>query len=318
MWASLDMIELSIIVVSWNAKNYVQECLASLYAQSLSVSAEIIVVDNASSDGTPKMVRRQFGDVILIRNADNLGFAKANNVGIRAAKGKYLCLINSDVNVPPECLQTIYDFMEQHPTVGVAGPRMLTPDGLMARSYMRFPTLWNCLCNALFLDLVFKGSRRFGGVLMTDFDGEKTSEVDVLNGWFLVVRRQALDLVGLLDESFFMYGEDIDWSYRFHHAGWRRAYFAGARALHYGGASSKIASTRFYVQMHKANLQYWKKHHSKVGVFGYWLTTLVHHVLRALAYSLVYLIKRGKHLEASFKIKRSAACIAWLVGLRSA
>jgi hypothetical protein len=312
------MPELSVIVVSWNGKNYVQECLASLCKQSLSVSAEIIVVDNASSDDTPEMVRRQFSDIILIRNADNLGFAKANNAGIRAAKGKYVCLINSDVNVPPGCLQLIYDFMEQHPKVGVAGPRMLTPDGLVARSYMRFPTLWNCLCNALFLDSAFKGSRRFGGVLMTDFDGEKTSQVDVLNGWFLVVRQQALDLVGLLDESFFMYGEDIDWSYRFHKAGWERVYFAGAHALHYGGASSKIASTRFYIQMHKANLQYWKKYHNKVGVLGYRLTTLVHHVLRAVAYSLVYLIKRDKQSEASFKVRRSAACIAWLVGLRSA
>jgi GT2 family glycosyltransferase len=183
---------------------------------------------------------------------------------------------------------------------------------------MRFPTLWNCLCNALFLDLVFKGNPRFAGVLMTDFDGDQTSQVDVLNGWFLVVRRQALDRVGLLDENFFMYGEDIDWSYRFHNAGWERVYFAGAHALHYGGASSKVESTRFYIQKHKANLQYWRKHHSKAGVLGYWLTTLANNVLRAVAYSLVYLLNRGKQLEASFKIKRSAACIAWLVGLRSA
>jgi GT2 family glycosyltransferase len=312
-----SMVELSIIVVSWNAKSYVQECLTSLSQQSLNVSIEIIVVDNASSDGTPEMVQQQFPHMILIRNSENLGFAKANNIGLRVAKGRYLCLINSDVNVPPECLQTIHDFMEQNPAVGVAGPRMLTTDGLVSRSYMRFPTLWNSFCNALSLDSVFKGSHLFGGVLMSDFDNKKTSEVDVLNGWFLVVRREAADLVGFLDESFFMYGEDIDWSYRFHHAGWGRVYFAGASALHYGGASSKAASTRFYIQMHRANLQYWKKHYSRVGVLGYWLTTLVHHALRTMAYSLVYLFTRGRKLEASFKMKRSAFCIAWLMGLRS-
>jgi GT2 family glycosyltransferase len=312
------MAELSIIVVSWNAKSYVQECLASLGQQTLSVPTEIIVVDNASSDGTPEMVRQQFPEAMLIQNSDNLGFAKANNIGIRAANGKYLFLINSDVNVPPECLQTIYDFMERELTVGVVGPRMLAADGRVHRSYMRFPTVWNCLCNALSLDSVFKGSRLFGGVLMTDFDGERTSEVDVLNGWFLAVRRRAMDRVGLLDENFFMYGEDIDWSYRFHNAGWTRVYFSGASALHYGGASSASASIRFYIQMHRANLQYWRKHHSWVGVLGCWLTTFIHHVLRVLGYSLLYLLKREAQSEASFKVRRSATCIAWLVGSSSA
>jgi GT2 family glycosyltransferase len=310
------MAELSIVVVSWNAKRYVQECLTSLARQTLSIPIEIIVVDNASSDGTPEMVRQTFPGVVLIENRSNLGFAKANNIGIRNATGTYISLINSDVYVPPECLQTIYEYMEQNPAVGVVGPGMLRPDGQIGRSYMRFPTVWNCLCNALCLNKVFKGSLLFGSWLMSDFKGG-TSDVDVLNGWFLVVRRQALDDAGPLDERFFMYGEDIDWSYRFKHAGWRRVYFSGARALHYGGSSSARAPARFYIEMHKANFQYWKKHHSRVGVLGYWLTTLIYHLVRLGGYSAAYLLKRGMKVEASFKVRRSATCIAWLVGAGS-
>ncbi len=218
------------------------------------------------------------------------------------------------MNVPPECLQTIYQFMKENPTIGIAGPQMLGTDDRIGRSYMRFPGVWNCFCRALFLDVIFTRSRLLRGVLMTDFDNGKTADVDVLNGWFLVVRREALERVGLLDENFFMYGEDIDWSYRFHTAGWRRVYFAGARALHYGGASSAQSSTRFYVQMHKANLQYWRKHHGWPGVLGYWLTILIHHTLRVGAYSVLCVCKRGSQIEASYKVRRSAACIAWLIG----
>jgi GT2 family glycosyltransferase len=307
------MVELSIIVVSWNAKQYVQECLTSLACQTLKVRSEIILVDNASSDGTPEMVRREFPGVVLIENTSNLGFAKANNIGIRAAAGKYISLINSDVNVFPECLKTIYEYMEQDPAAGVVGPVMLRPDGSVSRSYMRFPTIWNCLSTALCLDKVFRGSRLFGGWMMAEFKGE-TCEVDVLNGWFLVVRRQALDETGLLDERFFMYGEDIDWSYRFENAGWKRVYFSEARALHYVGSSSAIAPTRFYIEMQRADFQYWKKHHSRAGVLGYWLTALIHQLLRMGGYAVAYLLKPRMQAEASFKVRRSASSIAWLVG----
>lgn len=310
------MIALSAIVVSWNAKRYVHECLTSLCNQNLNVDFEIVLVDNASSDGTPEMVRRDFPQVTVIDNSRNFGFAKANNIGIEAARGRYIALINSDVNVPASCLQRLYTFLEHSPAVGVVGPRMLTADGHFGRSYMRFPNIWNCLCTALCLNSLHNG-KLFGGVLMTDFDGQRTIDVDVLNGWFLMLRREALETVGLLDERFFMYGEDVDWSYRFYKAGWRRVYFAGASALHYGGASSSRAAAKFYVQMHKANFQYWKKHHSALGVVGYWLTTLTHHSLRLIGYLLVYLFTRGGHLDALAKFQRSASCIVWLLTSRS-
>ncbi len=310
------MVDVSVVVVSWNARRYVQECLESI-RHTVGVTVQVIVVDNGSSDGTPEMVIQDFPHVFLIPNSQNLGFARANNIGIQAATGKYVCLVNSDVNVPPECLSHLYRYLEHNPTVGMVGPRMLIPNGNVARSYMRFPTSWNCLCHALSLDVLFRGSRLFGGILMTDFRCETTSEVDVLNGWFVAVRRNALREVGLLDEAFFMYGEDIDWSYRFHKSGWKRIYLTSAQALHYGGASSSVAPTRFYIEMHKANLQYWRKHHTSVEVLGYWLITLIHHMLRVVGHGVVYLTGRDRQATACFKVRRSAACIAWMIGLRA-
>jgi GT2 family glycosyltransferase len=310
--------EISIVVVSWNASKYLEECLTSIEHLNLGVSVEIIVVDNDSHDGTPEMVSQNFPQVKLIRNSANRGFAAANNIGIRAAQGRYLALVNSDVNVPSDCLEHLYDFLEQNPAVGVVGPRMLGPDGHIGRSYMRFPTVWNCLCTALCLDVLFRGHPLFSGVLMTRFKADTTSDVDVLNGWFLMIRRQALEDTGVLDENFFMYGEDIDWSYRFRKAGWRRVYCSEARALHYGGASSAGAPTRFYIEMHRANMQYWRKHHTAVGVFAYWLTTVLHQGLRVAGYSLLYLIRPTARREAAFKVERSASCVAWLMGAHPA
>ena len=148
--------DLSIIIVSWNTKKYLEECLTSLRAIDGNLSAEIIVVDNASTDGSPEMVRTQFPEVILKETGANLGFAGGNNVGIKEATGKYVCLINSDVNVPPDCLPKMHDYMEQNPTIGLLGPGMLYTDGRVHRSGMRFPTLWNLLLRALFLDCAFE------------------------------------------------------------------------------------------------------------------------------------------------------------------
>ena len=252
------MTDLSIIIVSWNTKKYLEECLTSLQTIDGNLSVEIIVVDNASTDGSPEMIRTQFPNVKLMETGANLGFAGGNNIGLKEVSGKYICLINSDANVPPDCLPKMHSYMEQQPTIGLLGPGMLRPDGRVYRSGMRFPTLWNLLLRALFLDSLFKGSGFFGGYLMKDFQFDRTRDIDVLNGWLWMARREALNQVGSLDDRFFMYAEDVDWCKRFHLAGWRVVFYPEARALHYGGASSKNAPARFLVEKQRANLQYWK------------------------------------------------------------
>jgi GT2 family glycosyltransferase len=298
-------VDLSIIIVTWNAKKFVEECLGSLRFSSENPAWETIVVDNASSDGTLELIRSEFPQVKLIENESNLGFAKGNNVGMRASRGRYVCLINSDVNVPRECLGSMLAYMDANREVGVLGPRMIGPTGRVTRSYMRFPTVWRDLCNSLGLHNVFNRSKVFSGILMTDFRNDRTAEVDVLNGWFLMVRREALEEVGLLDERFFMYGEDIDWSYRFHLAGWKRVYFSGASALHYGAASSSAAPVRFYAEMQRANLQFWKKHHTRLEVFAHEATLWLHLAIRIVGYAFVYMFVKSSRTETSMKIDRS-------------
>jgi GT2 family glycosyltransferase len=305
-------IDLSIIIVTWNGKRFASQCLDSLRFYRNNQTVQVVVVDNASSDGTPGMVGQQFPWVNLIRNDSNLGFARANNIGIAASSGTYICLVNSDVVIPEGCLQRMQAYIVANPDVGMIGPQMLCPNGLIGRSYMRFPTVWRGFCNALGLHRVFRNSGSLSGIMMTDFDNSQTAAVDVLNGWFLMVRRRALEEVGMLDERFFMYGEDIDWSYRFHKAGWERVYLASARAFHHGGASSAIAPTRFYIELKRADLQLFRKHHGGCETVVYGVAIFVYESVRVVANVLLVVAVRSKRSNAALKMKRSLACIRWL------
>jgi hypothetical protein len=308
---------LSIIVVTWNGKKYALECLESLLPEPLGISTEIIVVDNGSTDGTLEAIRTQFPNVTLIENHANLGFAMANNIGMVSSRGKYVCLVNSDVVIPSGCLKKMVEFMEANPKIGVLGPKMLSPDGGVGASVMRLPTVWNTLCCALGLHTIFPRSTLLGGFSMDAYAYDSVDDVEMLTGWFWMIPRTALKMVGGLDEQFFMYGEDIDWCHRFRDAGWRVVFYPDAEAMHYGAASSGEAPTRFYVEMRRANLQYFRKHHGWFGVIGYRSAIWVHELVRVIGYSKLYCFKRHRRSEAAFKIRRSTACMRWLMGDKS-
>ena len=274
---------------------------------------EIIVVDNASSDDTVTTVLDLFPSVRLVQNEENFGFARANNIGISLISGKYVCLINSDVVIPDGCIEKMVKYMDEHVDIGMLGPKMILPDGTVGHSCMRFPTVWNWFCSALALDSVFKTSKIFSNFMMTDFNQDRTQDVDLLTGWFWMVRGEALGQVGGLDGRFFMYGEDFDWPKRFHQSGWRVVFYHEAEAIHYCGASSSRAPVRFYIEMNKANLQYFKKHHNMLSVIGFWLAILLRQVLRLVGYGGVYIFKQSRRVEAGFKVRRSLDCLLWLI-----
>jgi GT2 family glycosyltransferase len=305
----------SIVIVTWNGKKYALECLDSIRALDESLEIEVIVVDNASTDGTPDAIRKEYPEVKLLQNEKNLGFAKANNIGLAAATGEFLCLVNSDVVVPSGCLRKMVDLMREHPDIGLLGPKMLSPDGGVGQSVNRIPTVWNYFCFALGLHFLMPNSRLFGGYIMAGYPYSKTEDVEVLTGWFWMVPRNALENVGGLDERFFMYGEDLDWSYRFLKAGWRVVFFAEAEALHYGAVSSGQAPNRFYVEMVRANLQYFRKHHGWFGALGFLVATGIHEILRILGYSLVYCFNRYRRRQSALKVSRSLACLGWITGV---
>jgi len=305
---------LSIVIVTWNGKRYALECLESLHACPTEVPIEIIVVDNASRDGTPEAIRTRFPDVNVVQNQANHGFAKANNMGVALSRGKYVCLINSDVVVSPGCLDRMLALMQTNPDIGILGPKMLCPDGSVGLSVMRLPTVWNTLCSAVALNSIFPNSRLFAGFSVKSDAIRTVKDVQVVTGWFWMVSRTALMQVGGLDERFFMYGEDIDWCRRFREAGWRVVFCGGAEALHYGGASSADTPARFYVEMRRANLQYFHKHHGTLGAVGYTLAIGIHELARIAGYSLSYCYDRSRRIEASRKVRRSLSCLRWLVG----
>jgi GT2 family glycosyltransferase len=306
--------DVSIIIVTWNGKKYALECLDSLRAFHSDLKYEVIVVDNASTDGTPEAIAVDYPEVKLFRNSANLGFAKANNIGIAASRGDYVALVNSDVVVPPGCFEKMIAYLKAQPEVGLMGPKMLSPDGGLGQSVNRVPTVWNYFCFSLGLHLLIPHSKFFGGYIMADYPYNRTEDVEVLTGWFWMVPRPALAQVGGLDERFFMYGEDLDWSYRYRKAGWRVVFFAEAEALHYGAASSGQAPTRFYIEMVRANLQFFRKHYGWLGGIGFAVATAIHEVLRIVAYSVVYCLNRYKRAHSAHQVTRSLACLRWITG----
>ena len=305
----------SIVIVSWNAREYLAECLESLRSGVYAGPTETIVVDNASADGSAEMVRQQFPEVMLIQNPENFGFAKANNIAIRQCKGRYIALVNSDVHVLKDCISDLVAHCESHPEVGIVGPRVIGGDGQQQRSCRGFPRLWNMLCRALALDSIFPDAKCFNGYLLPNWDHDSCIPVDILSGCFWVVRRDALNDVGLLDESFFIYGEDMDWCKRFWKAGWPAVFVPQAQAIHYGGASSANAPVRFFIEMQRADLQYWTKHHSRLAVGAYSAICLLNHGLRAIGFAFAFLFARQSVVarEHKHKVERSVACLKWMV-----
>jgi GT2 family glycosyltransferase len=307
-------VSLSVVIVSWNAKAYLEECLQSLAEDVYDGPMEIVVVDNASSDGSADMVKRQFPAVTLIRNAANLGFSKANNIGIRRCTGDYIALVNSDIHVLKGCLSELVAFSESQADVGVVGPKIIGRDGKRQVSHKGFPRLWNSLCRALALDVLLPRMALFNGYLKWHEAPDGVTPVDILSGCFLVAKRRAIDQVGLLDERFFIYGEDMDWCKRFWQGGWKAMFVPEARAIHYGGASSANAPLRFAVEMQRADCQYWAKHHTDWASSTYVAISMLDHSTRWAGHGLAAILRSGTP-SASHRHRAAcaAACLRWLV-----
>lgn len=222
---NMRKIDVSIIIVSFNTRDLLRSCLASLN------SGEIIVVDNGSSDGSVEMVKKEFPNVTLIANSENRGFAAANNVGLKRARGRYMLLLNSDTEVPQGAIEKITRFMDEHPDIGVIGPKLMLPNGKMDPACHRgFPTPWASL--TYFLGLERIRSPIFSQYHQLYKNFSEPHEIDSPSGAFYFLRRDVYESVGGLDEDYFMYGEDLDWSYRIKQAGWKIYFYPRVTVLH--------------------------------------------------------------------------------------
>lgn len=244
-------ITLSIIIVGWNTRKYLEGCLESIFEYPPSCDFEIIYVDNGSEDGSVSVVRQRYPEVIIIENNENLGFQKANNQGLRIAQGQYIILLNSDTVMLPDTFDKMLAFMEAHPEVGAASPKCLYPDGRIQWSVSHFPsvhTLWWWLCarhRGLHWLLRFRGRK--------PLDVNQTQEQDYAYGAFFTLRREVLDDVGFMDETFFSPGDDAGWSWRMKAKGWKVYYVADVEVIHYGGKTESKRAKAFTTDWLKAH-----------------------------------------------------------------
>lgn len=253
---------LSVVIVNYNVKYYLEQCLESVRRASQGLQVEVFVVDNLSTDGSVPYLRERFPEVTFIENNENVGFARANNQAIRQSRGEYVLLLNPDTILCEDTLRRFVDFMDAHPEAGAAGAYMLHADGTFAPESRRgLPTPFVAFCKMSGLTRLFPKSRLFGRYYMGYLDVNEVNRIEAISGACMMLRREALDRVGLLDEDFFMYGEDIDLSYRILQGGYHN-YFLPVRMLHYKGESTVKNSYRYVYTFYQAMRLFFRKHYS--------------------------------------------------------
>lgn len=289
--------DISIIVVSWNVRDLLRRCLFSIRQQTTdnTQQIEIIVVDNASSDGTVIMLRDEFPDVCVIANSDNVGFTRGNNQAFAIARGRYLFLLNPDTELGENALENLTAFMELHPRVGIVGPQLYYGDGSVQSSRRRFPTFATAFLESTKLQQWFPRHRALTRYYMLDTRDDETQEVDWINGSAMFVRREVYEQVGGFDEGFFMYSEELDWCYRAKQAGWQVVYLPSVQVTHYAGKSSEQVISQRDIYFHSSKVRFFRKYRG----------ALVAEILRAF-------------LLAMFAFQVAEEGLKWLLGHKRA
>lgn len=297
------MNDLTIIIVSWNCKGYLAECLQSIDADGSKLSCTIIVVDNNSNDGTLEMLREDFPRVHLISSEKNLGFAAANNRALKSSRSRFVLLLNPDTVVRPGAFDSMIKFMDDHVDAWAIGPTILNGDGSRQHSGVRFPTNWNILVEALFLDRLFPQTELFGEHKELYKHPECSREVDYLQGSCLMVRSDAIERVGGLDERFFMYFEETDWCCRMKKAGGTIRYCPSATIVHFGGNQIGHFDERRLVHYHRSLLRFYQKHYSPGRTAAVRLVLLLRSLIRIVIWCALWILKPGLRDTAASSVR---------------
>lgn len=276
--------DLSILIVNYNTYQLTADCIRSVQSSETKYSYEIILIDNNSTDGSVEKLREEFPEVVLIANQENTGFAKANNQGMEIAKGRYVLLLNSDTIVQQDTVQVMLDFMEEHPRVGASGCKVILPNGSLDKACKRgFPTPSASFYYAFGFSKLFPDNPRFNQYQLGHLDPDQETPVDCLVGAFMLVRQEAIAKIGGLDETFFMYGEDIDWCYRIKEAGWDIHYYPQTTIIHYKGGSARRKPLKIIYEFHRAMVIFHRKHYKKRN---FWLVNVLIYIGIALKFVL--------------------------------
>ncbi|AEI96552.1 glycosyltransferase family 2 protein [Roseobacter litoralis] len=294
--------DLSIVIVEWNTIDMLRDCLASVFDKAGGLDIQVIVVDNASSDGSPEMVEAEFPQVTQIRNADNRGFAAANNQGFEICTGRYILLLNSDTYLLDDVMGASLRYLDNHSTVGAMGCLVLNPDRTMQRTCSMWPRL---------LDLMFMSSglwklkrpKVFGRYQMTHWQRNDERAVEVISGCYMMLRREVLEQVGQLDEDFFFFGEETDWCRRMRDAGWLLMFAPVGKIVHYGSASARKLNHKRDLMLTDATVRLHRKHSGRLAGSAAWVTLFGFNVSRATFWSLRSVVQhdraalRAKHFR---------------------
>jgi len=262
-------LRLSIIIVNYNVKYFLEQCLCSVTKACTGIDAEIVVIDNNSSDGSKDLLSQKFPEVRYIWNKENIGFSKANNLALKQCSGEYILFLNPDTILPEDCLTQCLSFFQSQENTGALGIRMIDGAGNFLKESKRgFPSPATSLYKLAGLSKLFPHSKTFARYYLGNLTEYETQEVDVLAGAFMLVPKKILDEVGSFDESFFMYGEDIDLSYRIQKAGYKNYYFADSTIVHFKGESTKKGSLNYVRMFHRAMILFIQKHYKNAGLFS--------------------------------------------------
>lgn len=259
--------DVSVVIVNWNNRELLRDCLVSIERDAGKVSYEIIVVDNASADDSGAMVRSEFPQVRLISEPTNRGYAGAVNDGIRLSRGRYVLVLNNDIVIGDAAIEKTVGFADRRPEAAVVGCQVRESTRKVQMTCFRFPSVLNLCLDALGLGRIFPNNRFFGREHILWWGRDSERQVDVVSGMFMLVRHEAIEQVGAMDESYFLYFEDSDWCYRFWRAGWKMVFWPGAWIIHRegGGHSATKNAANMLVQFQKSQLLFFKKHRGPAG-----------------------------------------------------
>ena len=290
--------DLSIIIVNWNTRAFLQGCIESVLVNLDGFENEIIVVDNASDDGSVEMIRANYPKVQLIVNPNNPGFARANNQAIRRSSGRYVLLLNPDTVMKPGSLEVLFKFLEESSRAGAAGARLLNADGSLQISAYPEPTLWREFWRLFHLDAI----RPYANYPIHRWNVKQAREVDVLMGACIMLPRRALDAAGLFDEDYFMYSEEVDLCHRLRTNGHSLHWVPEAEVIHFGGQSTQQAAEEMFLRLYQGKILFFRKHYSWIVVQAYKLILFLASLGRLALTPLAYLegpARRQQHLNLS-------------------
>ena len=300
------MSDVSIIIVSWNTKEFLLSCIKLALEKEHGISREIIVVDNGSRDGSASEAKRVFPSIHLIENKKNLGFAKAINQGLQKASGRYILLLNPDTQVKNGAIERLVSFMETHPRVGISGPQLLNSDGSKQNSIANFPSLATELLNKSLLRWLFP--KKFPG---KERDYSEPIEVDSVIGACMMVRRDAINQVGILDEDYFLFLEETDWCYRMKRAGWKVYHIPQAEVFHSQGKSTEAVRKRARIEFYRSRYDFFKKNWGNLQWFILLIGLMIRLGFQLLAMTVISLVTLFTIKELRKKLSLYAYLFWW-------